>query len=931
VNMDIVSDLTGARAGRVLITTFVASLAAGLGGCGSSGTEKSDAAFNGSATFDAKHFAVAEVDPNATSGLYDAAYYAEQGNRSGLPARWVAEAQDSTTALQAERAQAYANEINARSDELGRVAEADDFIQSALSERDVADAAARRMEEQFDAELGALVQRIDAQRLAFETEHRKNERVLETQVLEHEAFVEKLRGKADSNWAAALAEHEQMLAARDAVKTRGDATIAQMLRTAEMTEQRAFERVRALRVESGSVADQTAAEVSDLEQQIDTAEQQTEARVVELNQLAHTIEAESKARVSQILAQAESLESEGADSSHRLTIVELHVDYNDQLEEANQLRDQAVQFGQNTEAEAQRRFAEAEENLELARVMFQEAVEGVSARLEQALARAEVTDAKADEFERSARSAFVAAEIEARVAAAREQAAHQRALAQSEFDKIRADANAEAQKAEAQLRAQIAKQARKGKVTVPANTEGFSIDASAPTPEMARGTFKSSPVKADRVAAFRIGLAKATQLRLEADAARTEARAAHDEENSDFTMWWEAKRAAHATTLAELQAFEKEAAARVDELLAQADGLAAAAEASRRRAEATADSSRKETIAQASLLRAEASAESRRATARIAQVLARVESVRRNGKAIVRNLEARRDATLRRGTAQTQQLLTEASALEQSEAAMVAQLFEQISSARKVLKAELRRLDQSSASFLAVARSDFNESLANADAIERIGIASAAEHSAAQIAERRRTDAEIRFMTDVARNNELIAQARVDRFLAGADAELGFAQADDLASRAGINADRRIAEAFVAERFAAADAREMSVLARFDRRVAQTEADRNRSFAQSFLRGEIQRTQAERAVAAAEAHRDLLNEAVARLDHAENTFNQTAQPDWDTRLAMPANFTTTVQPSAPGKTQFWTSEPQFRQPGQNDNGFGSTYVIAPTD
>ncbi len=929
MNIDTIAELAAVRAGRgVIVTAFVASLAAGLGGCGSTGT--STASRNSNNAFNAQSYAAPGFDQANVEGLYDPAYYQGEGQRVGLPNRWVSEAQDSTMELQAQRAQAQADDINARADELARSAEADDVIHAALSQRDIADAAARRMEQTYDAKLGKFVQEIDAQKLAFETEHRKNERILETQVREHEAFVRQLRAQAENSWSTALAEHDKMLAERDAVNERGNATVDQMVRTAEMTEQRAFERVRNLRVESSSISDQTTAEVGELDQQIRTARSETEARADELMQLARTIEAESKARVSEIFAQAESLESEGADTAFRLNLVELHVDYNDQLEEANQLREQAIQLGQNTEAEAQRRLAEAEENLELARVMFEEAKEGVAARLAQAMARSEVTDAQANEIERSARAAFVAAEVEARVTAAREQAAHQRALAQSEFDKIRAEAQAEAQKAEAKLRAQIAKQAQKGQVNLPGEFKGPQIDASAPTPELARGSFNTEGVRADRIADFRIALAKASQLRAEADAFRNEAQANHDDEYADFTMWWESKRAGHATTVTEIESFQKENAARVDELLAQADGLSAAAEAARRRAEAHADSGRKETIAQASLLRAEAEAEERRAAARIAQVFARAESVRRNGRAIVRNLEARRDATLRRGTAQSKQLLTEAAALEQSERAKLDQLNEQIDAARTILAAELRRLDQSASSYLAVARSDYNEGLADADAAERIGIASAAELSAAQVAERRRTQAEIEFMTDVARSGEMIAQARVDRFLAGADAELGFAQSRDLAFRADIDATRRIADAQVSERYASADARELSVLARFDRRMAQNESNRNRAFAQAFLQGEIQRTHAERAVAAAQAHQDLLNEAVARLDRAQQQFNQTAQPEWDTRLAMPANFTTSVDPASPSNGQFYTS-PNRPQPEFNKGNFGSTFVIAPTD
>ncbi|MEM1184470.1 MAG: hypothetical protein AAGI53_05650 [Planctomycetota bacterium] len=937
MNIDSVTELAAARTGRgIIVTAFVASLAAGLGGCGSTSSDRQASNTNfvnqvGQPISSVPEgFTAPGYNPENMAGIYEVGYFAAEGNRADLPARWVSEAQDASTELAAQRAKAQAFDIQARSNELTGLAAADSVIQDAQSDRDVAEAEARRLELTYDAELGSFVQQIDAQRLAFEAEQIQSERSLETQVREQEVAIAQLRSRAETDWTNSLAEHERMLAEREAVKERGDATISQMVHTAEMTEQRNHERVRTLRVQAASERDQTGAEVNELDQQIRTAFATTEANVDELTQLARTLEAESRARVQEILAQADGLETQGVDGAHRLAFVELHVSYADQIEESAQLREQAVQLGEQSEAEAQRRRAEAEENVELARVMFQEANEGVEARLDQALAQAKVIDARANEIERSARSAFVAAEVEAQVAATREQAAHQRALAKSEFDKIRAQAHLEAQDVETKLRVQIAKQAKKGKVTINEGDAKPIIDATATTPEMARGSFRAATVNADRVASFKVSLAKATRFRLEAEAMRDEARATHDEEIADFTLWWEAKRAAHQTTLAELDAFSEESEARVKELLAKADGLEAAAEASRQRAETEADSSRKVTVAETALLRSEAAAEERRASARVAQVFARADAVRRNGRAVVMNLEARRDATQRRGTAKAKQILTEAAALEQSGEATLAQMHEQIEAARTILKAELRRLDQSSGSFIAVARSDYNEALAKADSFERIAIASAAELSAVQIADRRRAEAELAYLNDLARNGEVIAEARIDRFLAQADAQMGLAQAGDLATRAQITADRRIADAWVGGQYASADAREMAVVATFDRRLAQNEANRNRAFAEAFLQGEIQRTHAERAVAAAEAHQDMLNEAVARLDRAQAVFQQTAQSDWDTRLALPGDFTTSYEPVSLPSGETYTG-PQFSTPTFEQDDFGSTFVIAPTE
>ena len=87
---------------------------------------------------------------------------------------------------------------------------------------------------------------------------------------------------------------------------------------------------------------------------------------------------------------------------------------------------------------------------------------------------------------------------------------------------------------------------------------------------------------------------------------------------------------------------------------------------------------------------------------------------------------------------------------------------------------------------------------------------------------------------------------------------------------------------------------------------------------------------AERAVAAAQAHQDMLNEAVARLQRAEATFQQTAQTDWDTRLALPGDFQGSYEPTSMPAGEFYNG-PRFERPTFEQDDFGSEFVIAPTD
>tara|TARA_Y100000815_G_scaffold251983_1_gene255833 strand:+ start:159 stop:497 length:339 start_codon:yes stop_codon:yes gene_type:complete len=70
--------------------------------------------------------------------------------------------------------------------------------------------------------------------------------------------------------------------------------------------------------------------------------------------------------------------------------------------------------------------------------------------------------------------------------------------------------------------------------------------------------------------------------------------------------------------------------------------------------------------------------------------------------------------------------------------------------------------------------------------------------------------------------------------------------------------------------------------------MVQTESERNRAYADVYLAGAQQQANATKAVADANAHGELANTALARLNAAANSFQRTAHKNWDSRLAHPA-------------------------------------------
>ena len=89
---------TNNRIRPVLITSLVAGLAAGLGGCNSSGVQKA-----GSGAFEREglaQFSTQEIAPDATTGNWTAEHYQAEATEIALPDQWLSEAEFSTASIE---------------------------------------------------------------------------------------------------------------------------------------------------------------------------------------------------------------------------------------------------------------------------------------------------------------------------------------------------------------------------------------------------------------------------------------------------------------------------------------------------------------------------------------------------------------------------------------------------------------------------------------------------------------------------------------------------------------------------------------------------------------------------------------------------------------------------------------------------------------
>ncbi len=882
------------RIGRsaLFVSPLALVLASGMIGCESSSsfTRASD---NFTTQGKAK-LASVELDPSLVEGTFTTDGYIEEGDSFELPQQWVSEARSGTADIQAQRANAQSFEIYAESAFIESMAGADADLQDAFVVRETGYADAQRTQAIHNARLAQMDSQIAARGIESDSKFERQEAFLIASVKEWQSEIERMRSAAEKDWSEALAEHDRMMATYKAVNDRGQAEIAQMVQIADLTEERSLKKVQSLRTQAQSVADQTAAEISKLNGLIHATAEQSTASYAELTQRAHSLDSELASEISMLNAKANQFEAADANESYKLAVESSQVAYENALADAEDIRLKADERSMQDRAEIARLSADTNAKLDSARTTFEEAQQWVSSQYAKSMADIQNTLAQAQREEEIARSAFVKAEIDARVAAMHKEAEHDRALAQSELEKIQAEALAQASALQAKFAKEFAAQARKGSFVIPSNTkeEKPSAKSSDNAPKLAKAEAKPVNVEGDRIAAFKIGLAKASKLRQEADADRLDAIAHRDSEMGKFNDWWNAKQADFHATIASIEAFELKSNADVSRMLTKADSMIATAETERARALIDAESSRTEVLATIETLRGNSVTLGKKKNAQVKQLLAQADAAKRIGESKVASLSVQRDAAGRRGEAKSAQLLAEASSLEQTQRAVVAQMHSEIDAARQILDAELARLDQATESFLAVAQANYNEGIAMADAFERIAVANTTELTARHIASRKQSDADIEYMQYLASAGELMRDAEVTRMFAQADEELGLQKAQDIALRGEIEAQQQIALASATREYTVADARETGVRARFDHRVAMTAADRNRAYADMYAQSQEQLARTEMAAAQAATYSELSMAALSRLNTSAQAFQLTAQRNWDSRLAMPNDLPT---------------------------------------
>ncbi len=881
----------------VFVTSLVASLAlGGLTGCSWDGASKSSSRAHvntsNSQYWQSTQADLADATIEPEVGRYNTAWYETTGSQENLPEWYVAEAKLQTNDLETRRAEAQASYVAAEAGRAQGYAQLDAKLQAAFAREQAAVADADALSESFASEGERLFALVAAHEAAIENEANMGDALIRATITEREAEFEKFRADAIRGWEQAQAQHGLMVAQRTKVLEDGQAEISGMMKIADMTEARTNAKLAALRSESDAVEQQAFARVNSLDTQITTAEQRFGAQARQLRTQAHAIEDQSVATAAELNARADALESgkAGADYQHRLESADL--DFKQTQAEALRLTQQAQAAEGEVLAEVERRLAFAEKFLQIAEAEHQHQRAAAERQRQHGLADVSVMRARADRLEREARADFVLAQAQAYASALREEALQMNELAESQFEQVRAEAEAEAAAIQAEVLDTLASQFAAGNMTFDRDRYMAQVDSDAPVPSVPNIASIPGVVEPGHVASFKTALGETAMLRAQADAFERSLLADFQENTAHVETNLTIAQAEFDEMVAGIEAFSTQGELSMSDLAHNAANMIVTGDAELDYAKADADSIKKELQAAIMNLRAEAEATTVKGEASVTQLLSEANVVETSGEAEVQALIARRDAIQRRGNATVRQIVAEANALQTTQDAMIAQMRQEVQSAKSILNAELARLDQAAESFLQIGEATYEEGLASADSFNAKTAALVEQMYAENDAVRLAAKADIEHMRTIARADELIGEGQVQRLLAQAEAETNIAASFDTARRAAIDAGARVSEAQLASALTKTDAQEDTIKSVFDARLASVKADRNRAFARQFVNDAQREARIAQAQAAADAYRQLSSDALAQLQDKRVRFENAAQENWDSRLALPTRLLT---------------------------------------
>lgn len=815
-------------ASRIVITTLVSALAGALGACSTTVNTAAQKSFNQTAAL-----ASTQIAPNVTAGRYDSGFYSGQAREVNAPREWVNEAVAQSALLKLQRAQAEGARVEAAANRTTSLAQADEMLAEAAALHQIAGFEAQRQRTAQSIRFNQLEEEIRAHQTLSEISQRSGQIEIGSVMSDLKGQVSMMTAEADAAWAAAQIECERLHAEHERVSAQGRAIIGQMNEQVQLVGQRADHRITSLEEQSQATLRRAQAEAQLLSQQARSHLSAGKDRQTDLSKQAEYVVSQATVESNRLNAEATRIESSNIEGTYRSSIAQATQNHDWAKTRGNELRETAMQKLNSYTAQFTSARQQADYQFTSDSAAHQRAVDALAAEDRQVKATYSIALSRAQEFEFDARQTFVQTEIS-------------RDRTGRPSSEVRFNAEQKADALAAAFRA----------VT---GNDPAAVDILSETEH--GDAFVSAVARSDQMRAS----AKSTFERSIADVAsrRTQAEIAFEDAH-----------AVYRNTKAQIASSEMNATTEVEQMFAQADALLKQSERDFEQACINAASTRDQAIAHAQQLRTSAVATVADAASKSAQLKSDSEAAFATAQALATEFEQKKQAVLAAAQAQSNQFLAQADLVRSEKSRCISDLNDRIAASKGLLDAELARLETVARQTFEVARLEHEEAMLIASTFERIGTARV-EALAAQnvLSAQNRSNALARTQTDLNTERSLV-QARIDSGLAQADTTLDAFETEDSLRRARAHALEQIMLAYVEHQHATAEAEESTIVARFNSRLAQLQADRDRAYAQAYV--DRQRTQTELLTAGAPVPPALSDATLARLEMAALNIRQAA-------------------------------------------------------
>ncbi|GAB4386051.1 MAG: hypothetical protein Kow0022_14040 [Phycisphaerales bacterium] len=812
---------------RIVITTLVSSLAGALGACSTTQTS-STTNFNRIA-----RQASVQISPDATAGRYETGFYASQAREHGAPLEWVNEANAQSAILKLKRAEAEGARVEAAANKAKAIAQADEMLAQAAALHQIAGFEAERQRTAQDVRFTQLEEEIRAHRALSDITQRSGQIEIAGVMSDLKGQVAMMQAEADAAWARAQVKCDRLHAEHDRVAEQGSAIIGQMNEQVDLLGKRADHMVASLEAQARATQERAQAEAQLLAQQSRSQLSAGQDRQKELMQQAEFVVQQASVESARLNAEASKIESSNIEGTFRSSMAQAEQSFAWAKTRAGELRQTAMERLNASTAEFTAARQAAESQFESESAAHQRTLDALTAEQRQVNASYSIAMAHAQDHEFDAREAFIRAE-----------------MASDTTGRPVSEVRASAEQAADELAAAY------------------------------RETSSGDPAAIDILSSTEHGDAFVRAL-AEADNMRSVAQSSYERSLADIAsrrtqaeIAFENAHATYRNSKSAIAASESKTTSEIEQMFAEADALEQQAQRDFEQAKIDAESTRDQALARARELRAKAEAVVAAAEAKAAQLRSDSDAAWATAQAIAREIDQKREAVLAAAEAQSQQFLAQADLVRSDKARRIADLNDRIAASKELLDAELARLETVAKQKYEIASLEHEEAMLIASTFERIGTARV-EALAAQniLAAEDRSNALAHTEQNLNTERDLV-HTRIDNALAQADAAFDSFATEDALRRARANALEQIMLAYVEQQHATAEAEESTIVARFNSRLAQLQADRDRAYAQAYV--ERQRAWTERATAGVNVPPPLSDSTLARLEAAASSIRQAA-------------------------------------------------------